>query len=114
MATTEIQSLESVSASPAPTATSNVLTFKSHPGLLQVIHGEGSFSSKLVVLRDFAVGDVITKIEGYTLVTAPRYTTVQVGVNTHVELNSDLVFMNVSNLHYLPFFFCFLLLSFLF
>lgn len=99
MATTQLQTPEPSPSTPAPSATSNVLTFSSHPGLLQVIRGQdGEFSSKLVVLRGFLAGEMVTKIEGYSVVGAPRYTTVQVGVSTHVELNSDLVFMNVSQM----------------
>jgi len=95
MATTQVQNPEPATSTAAPSATSNILEFSSHPGLLQVVRGDGEFSSKLVVLKGFSAGDLMVKIEGYQVVNAPRYTTVQVGVSTHIELNSDLVFMNV-------------------
>jgi hypothetical protein len=74
------------------------IVFNSHPGLLEVKLGESAedYSSKLVTLKPFKRGDMICKLDNYTLVNAPRYTTVQVGVNTHVELHSDLVYMNHS------------------
>ncbi|KAI7908285.1 uncharacterized protein BX663DRAFT_26934 [Cokeromyces recurvatus] len=54
-----------------------------------------SFSSKLVAVRPFAKGSIIATLEGLTP-GAKRYSTVQVSKDKHIELNSDLVFMNHS------------------
>jgi hypothetical protein len=60
----------------------------SHPGLFEVVYAEGSFNSQLVATRDFGSGEVICKIEG-TTPGPKKYTTVQVGRDLHIELNSD-------------------------
>ncbi|KAI8344921.1 hypothetical protein BD560DRAFT_493287 [Blakeslea trispora] len=69
----------------------------SHPGIFSVLkQGEpGSFSSKLVAERDFAEGSVIVNLQGLT--PGPkRYSSVQVSPTEHVELNSDLLYLNHS------------------
>ncbi|ORY95754.1 hypothetical protein BCR43DRAFT_493543 [Syncephalastrum racemosum] len=69
----------------------------SHPGQFHV-HRQGpveELSSKLVTDREFKKGDVIAKLEG--LSPGPkRHSSVQVSKTEHVELNSDLYFMNHS------------------
>ncbi|KAI1314751.1 hypothetical protein EDD11_001766 [Mortierella claussenii] len=71
-------------------------TYKpTHPGLFEVVYAEGDYNSKLVACKPYAKGEIITKVEGVT--SGPkRYTSVQVGKDDHIELNSDLVFMNHS------------------
>ncbi|KAG0020486.1 hypothetical protein BGZ81_009307 [Podila clonocystis] len=66
-----------------------------HPGLFEVVYSEGDYNSKLVACKSYAKGEVICKVEGIT--PGPkRYTSVQVAKDGHIELNSDLVFMNHS------------------
>ncbi|KAL0090800.1 hypothetical protein J3Q64DRAFT_1014645 [Phycomyces blakesleeanus] len=68
-----------------------------HPGYFRIIR-QGppeAFSSKLVAERDYPKGSVIAPLEGLTF-GEKRYSSVQVSENEHVELNSDLVFMNHS------------------
>ncbi|ORZ34912.1 hypothetical protein BCR44DRAFT_1137424 [Catenaria anguillulae PL171] len=65
-----------------------------HPEQFKVHFGE-NLSSKLITTRAYAKDEVIAKIEGTTFA-AKRYTTVQTGIDEHVELNSDLVYMNHS------------------
>ncbi|CAO3633253.1 unnamed protein product [Cunninghamella echinulata] len=68
-----------------------------HPGLFQV-ERQGTpeqFSSKLVAQLNYSKGSVIVDLKGLT--PGPkRYSSVQVSKTEHVELNSDLVFMNHS------------------
>ncbi|KAI9470602.1 MAG: hypothetical protein EXX96DRAFT_611793 [Benjaminiella poitrasii] len=68
-----------------------------HPNDFKVVRqgSPESFSSKLVAVRSFAKGSVIATLEGLTL-GAKRYSTVQISKDEHIELNSDLVFMNHS------------------
>ncbi|CEP13985.1 hypothetical protein [Parasitella parasitica] len=68
-----------------------------HPNDFKVVR-QGppeSFSSKLVAERAFAKGAVIATLEGLTP-NVKRYSTVQISKTKHIELNSDLVFMNHS------------------
>ncbi|KAF9406075.1 hypothetical protein BGZ94_003254, partial [Podila epigama] len=59
-----------------------------HPGLFEVMYAEGDYNSKLVASKPFAKGEIICKVEGIT--PGPkRYTSVQVGKDKHIELNSD-------------------------
>ncbi|KAI8597342.1 hypothetical protein EDD21DRAFT_385709 [Dissophora ornata] len=66
-----------------------------HPGLFEVLYAEGDYNSKLVATRPYAKGEVICNVEG-TTPGPKKYTSVQVGKDEHIELNSDLVFMNHS------------------
>jgi hypothetical protein len=56
------------------------------------------FASRYVATRAFSRGEVIHKIDTsvFTKVDKPRYTSVQIGKDEHIELNSDLVYMNHS------------------
>ncbi|KAF9360022.1 hypothetical protein BGX34_007998 [Mortierella sp. NVP85] len=66
-----------------------------HLGKFAVEYAEGDYNSKLVASQSYKKGEIICQIEG----TSPgpkRYTSVQVGRDAHIELNSDLVFMNHS------------------
>ncbi|RKO93896.1 hypothetical protein BDK51DRAFT_18365, partial [Blyttiomyces helicus] len=64
---------------------------------LQVVKSgtDGEFKSKLVTLTPVAKGGVVAKIEGQTKA-AKRWSSVQVSADEHIELNSDLIFMNHS------------------
>ncbi|KAL1962356.1 hypothetical protein VTN77DRAFT_9769 [Rasamsonia byssochlamydoides] len=69
----------------------------SHPTLIQVIHGSKPFSSSAVSLVDLPAGAVLTRLDTHaTPAPQPKYTTLQTGRNTHIELNSDLVYCNHS------------------
>ncbi|KAG8946078.1 hypothetical protein FRC04_012056 [Tulasnella sp. 424] len=77
-----------------PTASYN---FGTHPTLFQIDWQPGDFNSSLKAVRAFRTGDVICPFEGLT--SGPkRYTSVQCGPGPedHVELNSDLVYVNHS------------------
>lgn len=69
----------------------------SHPGIIQVVR-QGTpeqFSSRIELLKGFDKGEVVVDLTGLT--PGPkRYSSVQVSATEHVELNSDLVFMNHS------------------
>lgn len=72
-------------------------TNPSHPGLFKIERqgDPSSFSSKLVAERDFPQGSVIVDLTGLT--PGPkRYSSVQISENEHVELNSDLLYLNHS------------------
>ncbi|KAF9978684.1 hypothetical protein BGZ73_001039 [Actinomortierella ambigua] len=66
-----------------------------HPGLFEVVYSEGSYNSRLVASRAYSKGEIICKVEG-TTPGPKKYTSVQVSKTEHIELNSDLVFMNHS------------------
>ncbi|KAI9143672.1 hypothetical protein BKA69DRAFT_1018252, partial [Paraphysoderma sedebokerense] len=70
----------------------------SHPELFRVVFGDNlrsfTYSSKLVTTRSFKKGETIAKIAGYTQTNVKKYTSVQIGPDCHIELNSDLVYMN--------------------
>ncbi|KAG0047168.1 hypothetical protein BGZ83_007740 [Gryganskiella cystojenkinii] len=67
----------------------------SHPGLFEVVYSEGSFNSQLVASKDYHQGEIICDIQG-TTPGPKKYTTVQIARDLHIELNSDLVFLNHS------------------
>ncbi|TEB29073.1 SET domain-containing protein, partial [Coprinellus micaceus] len=68
----------------------------SHQGLI-VKFQPGDFRSALVATRSFGPGELVARLEGLTR-GPKRYTSVQCGTGAkdHVELNSDLVFINHS------------------
>jgi len=69
----------------------------SHPTLFLVEFGSAEFDSCLRAQKSFKAGEIITRLEG--LSKGPKaYTSVQCGLgpDDHVELNSDLVFVNHS------------------
>jgi hypothetical protein len=75
----------------------NLSTKEYYDGLVQVVFGDkNKFESKLVTKKGYKKGDVVCEIRGYDIVDEVRYTTVQVGKNKHIELNSILVYMNHS------------------
>ncbi|WWC91611.1 uncharacterized protein L201_006557 [Kwoniella dendrophila CBS 6074] len=79
-------------------------TYKpTHPKLFLVeftppLNGEEEFSSRLVAARDFQAGETITKLTNISLAPEKAYSSVQFGkgLRDHLELNSDLLFMNHS------------------
>jgi hypothetical protein len=68
----------------------------SHPDLIEIHRGSGSFSSYSTSLVDLNAGSLFTRITSATLVSAAAYSTVQTGKDSHVELNSDLLYTNHS------------------
>jgi hypothetical protein len=82
-----------------PEACSNIIINgkPTHPNDFKVVRqgSPESFSSKLCAVRKFLKGSVIAPLEGLTP-GAKRYSTVQISETKHIELNSDLVFMNHS------------------
>ncbi|KAL2912117.1 phosphatidylserine decarboxylase 1 [Polyrhizophydium stewartii] len=65
------------------------------PSRLRVEFGSADFSSKLVVAAAVAQGEAIAPIRGTTQA-AKAWTSVQIAKDTHIELNSELVYMNHS------------------
>jgi len=68
----------------------------SHPNLIDVRLGTGSFSSYGVSLVDLEAGALFTKIDTATPAPKSAYSTVQTGKDSHIELNSDLLYCNHS------------------
>ncbi|CAO3649591.1 unnamed protein product [Cunninghamella echinulata] len=70
----------------------------SHPGIFHVRKGDSdSFTSALIADQAFEKGQVIVNLEGLT--PGPkRYSSVQISPTEHVELNSDLLYLNHSSL----------------
>jgi len=69
----------------------------SHPGLFQVDFKPGDHCSALIACKGFEVGQVIAHLTGLTK--GPRsYATMQCGhgPDDHVDLNSDLLYVNHS------------------
>jgi len=69
----------------------------SHPALFLVEFGTAEFDACLRAQKPFKPGEVITQLKG--LLKSPKaYTSVQYGPGSddHIELNSDLVFVNHS------------------
>lgn len=64
--------------------------------IVQVVHGSGDFSSKLITLVDREPGERLCAIEGAVLVTQRAYTSVQVSEDCDMELKSILVYANHS------------------
>ncbi|KAI7901216.1 uncharacterized protein BX663DRAFT_531986 [Cokeromyces recurvatus] len=70
----------------------------SHPGLFKVVHqgNSDSFTSKLVAECEFKKDQVIVDLKGLIVPGPKRYSSVQISANEHVELNSDLLYLNHS------------------
>lgn len=78
-----------------PTATTTLSTPPTHPDRLQVIRSSKAFASGAMSLVDLPAGAVFAKIT--TATPGPKaWTSVQTGRDSHIELNSDLVFCNHS------------------
>ncbi|WVW86079.1 hypothetical protein I302_108118 [Kwoniella bestiolae CBS 10118] len=74
-----------------------------HPELFKVeftpsLGNEEEYSSRLVAVRDFEPNERITKLTNISLAPEKAYSSVQFGSGQrdHLELNSDLLFMNHS------------------
>ncbi|KAE8146855.1 hypothetical protein BDV25DRAFT_44153 [Aspergillus avenaceus] len=88
-----------IAVEPSP-ATASVLptsieTPPTHPDRLRVDRGTKAFSSGAVSLISLPAGSVFAKITTATPA-KKAYTSVQTGANSHIELNSDLVYCNHS------------------
>ncbi|CAO3684302.1 unnamed protein product [Umbelopsis ramanniana] len=63
--------------------------------LVKWIGDPENYNSKLLTARSYKKGDVIASLEGLTA--GPKaYSSVQISEDEHVELNSDLLYMNHS------------------
>jgi hypothetical protein len=67
----------------------------SHPQLLKVVSGTKPFSSYSISLITLPPGSLFTRITTATP-SNKAYTTVQISPNSHIELNSDLRYVNHS------------------
>lgn len=79
---------------PAPPTTASASP-PTHPGLLRVVRSPKAFASGAISEVSLPAGAVFAKI---TTATPGKkaYTSVQTGRDSHIELNSDLVFCNHS------------------
>lgn len=66
-----------------------------HPGLFEVEFAPGSHNSRLVAKRTFGPDQVVAEIKG-TTPGPKRWSSVQISPDSHIELNSDLLYMNHS------------------
>ncbi|KAI0436419.1 hypothetical protein F4803DRAFT_542287 [Xylaria telfairii] len=57
---------------------------------------EGKFQSSAESLVDLPAGAIFAHITGVTVISGPRWSSVQAGKNLHIELNSILVYVNHS------------------
>ncbi|KAI0974859.1 hypothetical protein F4678DRAFT_421085 [Xylaria arbuscula] len=64
--------------------------------LLVVREFKGDFKSQAESLVDLPAGSLFTRITGATVLPEPSWRSVQAGRNLHLELNSDLVYINHS------------------
>ncbi|PWN50004.1 hypothetical protein IE53DRAFT_387726 [Violaceomyces palustris] len=68
-----------------------------HDGLFKVVFAQGSFTSHLEASTDFQKGQTITFMSPHASSSKiVSYSTVQVGEQSHIELNSDLLYCNHS------------------
>lgn len=89
---------------PTPSNTHGGKTYvPTHPQLFRVefstsAGAEESFSSRLVASREYGAGEVICHLENVSQAHEKAYSSVQYGPGEtdHLELNSDLLFMNHS------------------
>ncbi|KAL8934674.1 MAG: hypothetical protein Q9216_005785 [Gyalolechia sp. 2 TL-2023] len=66
------------------------------PSLLRVNKGEAQFSSSATSKVSLPAGALFARITTATYISHPTYSSVQVSHQAHIELNSDLVFINHS------------------
>ncbi|RDW79086.1 uncharacterized protein DSM5745_05938 [Aspergillus mulundensis] len=66
-----------------------------HPGLIHVHRSDQAFGSFAISSVSLPAGTLFTKITGATP-SEKAYTSVQVSADSHIELNSDLVYCNHS------------------
>ncbi|PWN19055.1 hypothetical protein BCV69DRAFT_284656 [Microstroma glucosiphilum] len=67
-----------------------------HPHLFLVHFSPGDYNSSLVTQRPFARGETLAYMDSAERAPLKRYSTVQVGEESHIELNSDLLYINHS------------------
>jgi len=67
----------------------------SHPGLLRIEVSPGSFTSAAYAEQSLPAGALLAKITTATEVPVPAYSSVQTPAG-HIELNSDLIYVNHS------------------
>lgn len=60
-----------------------------HPGRFQVKFQPGSYNSCLVTQRRFAKDETLAMMDSAEYSNEKRYSTVQVGKDRHIELNSE-------------------------
>ncbi|GIK05598.1 hypothetical protein Aspvir_009711 [Aspergillus viridinutans] len=77
------------------TTTTTTTPQATHPGLIQVNRSPKAFGSSASSLVSLPAGAVFAKITTATP-SKKAYTSVQTGGDSHIELNSDLVFCNHS------------------
>lgn len=63
---------------------------------LRVERSEKAFSSRAVSLIDLSAGTLFARIDTATPTATKAYSSVQVGENAHIELNSELLYCNHS------------------
>ncbi|KAM4058225.1 putative galactose-proton symport [Hirsutella rhossiliensis] len=68
----------------------------SHPGRLLVVKGSQPYKTAAFSLISLPAGAFFAKINSATPVNRPTYTSVASGKDSHLELNSDLVYCNHS------------------
>ncbi|KAI9701978.1 MAG: hypothetical protein M1836_001322 [Candelina mexicana] len=68
----------------------------SHPNLIQVDRSPKAFASGAVSLVSLPAGAHFAYIENASPTAVRRYTSVQSSIDTHIELNDDLVYCNHS------------------
>ncbi|EED18879.1 conserved hypothetical protein [Talaromyces stipitatus ATCC 10500] len=64
--------------------------------LMVVKHADGDFRSWSESLVDLPAGALFARITGVTTISPPNYLSVQAGPDLHLELNSDLQYINHS------------------
>ena len=89
-----VDTMAPVAVSAVP-ALRNELPPPTHPDRLHVNRSAEAFGSGAYSLIDLPAGSLFAKITG-TTPGKKAYTSVQTGVDTHIELNSDLVYCNHS------------------
>lgn len=60
-----------------------------HPDLFRVQFQPGSYNSCLVTQRAFKKDEILAYMDAADYTTEKRYSTVQVGKDSHIELNSE-------------------------
>ncbi|KAI8826165.1 uncharacterized protein EV422DRAFT_515594 [Fimicolochytrium jonesii] len=71
-------------------------TFSTHPHLF-LVHSSPNFQSKMTATTHFTPNTVLLSFaDTMTPVPKPSYTTVQISTTEHIELNSNLVYLNHS------------------
>ncbi|WFD38322.1 uncharacterized protein MJAP1_001273 [Malassezia japonica] len=67
-----------------------------HPDVIRIEFQGGDYNSYAVAARPYRAGEVIATFDHATPSDEVRYSTVQTGEKSHLELNSDLLYCNHS------------------